>query len=77
VRRAPGRVIEYRSYKTYSKQSFLADLEHVNFDLIDEKQDINVAVTKWNDLFTNVADLHAPIKKLRTKGIQTPWLTKI
>ena len=75
VRRAPGRVIEYRSYKTYSKQSFLADLVHVNFDLIDEEQDINVAVSKWNELFTNVADLHAPIKKLRTKGIQTPWLT--
>ena len=46
VRRAPGRVIEYRSYKTYSKQSFLADLVHVNFDLIDEEQDINVAVSK-------------------------------
>ena len=75
VRRAPGRVIEYRSYKTYSKQSFLADLVHVNFDLIDEEQDINVAVSKWNELFTNVADFHAPIKKLRTKGIQTPWLT--
>ena len=66
---------EYRSYKTYSKQSFLADLVHVNFDLIDEEQDINVAVSKWNELFTNVADFHAPIKKLRTKGIQTPWLT--
>ncbi len=26
-------------------------------------------------MFTNVADIHAPIKKLRTKGIQTPWLT--
>ena len=26
-------------------------------------------------MFTNVADLPAPIKKLRTKGIQTPWLT--
>ena len=75
IRRAPGRVIEYRSYKTYSKQSFLADLVHVNFDLIDEEQDINVAVSKWNELFTNVSDLHAPIKKLRTKDIQTPWLT--
>jgi hypothetical protein len=75
IRRAPGRVIEYRSDKTYSKQSFLADLVHVNFDLIDEEQDINVAVSKWNELFTNVSDLHAPIKKLRTKDIQTPWLT--
>ena len=75
VRRTPGRVIEYRSFKTYSKQSFLVDLEHVNFDLVDKEQDINVAVNKWNELFTNVADLHAPIKKLRTKGIQTPWLT--
>ena len=75
VRRTPGRVIEYRSFKTYSKQSFLLDLEHVNFDLVDKEQDINVAVNKGNQLFTNVADLHAPIKKLRTKGIQTPWLT--
>jgi hypothetical protein len=42
---------------------------------IDEEQYINVAVSKWNELFTNVADLLTPIKKLRTKGIQTPWLT--
>ncbi len=75
VRRTPGRVLEYRSFTTYLKQFFLVDLEHVNFDLVDKEQDINVAVNKWNELFTNVADLHAPIEKLRTKGIQPPWLT--
>jgi hypothetical protein len=50
----------------------------INFDLIDEEQDIKyIAVSKWNELFTNVADFHAPIKKLRTKGIQTHGLLLI
>ena len=74
--RVPTKVIEYRSYKSYSKQSFISDLKQLaNFEIVNDEQDINTALHKWNELFTDIADYHAPIKKLRTKGVQTPWLT--
>ena len=75
VRRVPAKVIEYRSYKNYSEQSFISDLKQANFEIVNDEQDINTAIHKWNELFTDIADRHAPIKKLRTKGVQTPWLT--
>ena len=75
VPRAPGRVIEFRSYKHYSKQLFLNDLKEAQWDMVNEEPDINVAVEIWNEIFSSIADRHAPIKKSRVKGIHTPWLT--
>ena len=69
VPRAPGRVIEFRSYKHYSKELFLNDLKEAHWDMVNEELDINVAVEIWNEIFTNIADRHAPIKKSRVKGI--------
>ena len=75
VPRAPGKTIEYRSYKHYSKELFLSDLKEAHWDLINKEEDVNVAVEMWNEMFTEIADQHAPIKNSRVKAIQTPWLT--
>ena len=32
---------------------------------------IDTAVRIWNDIFTDVSDRHAPLKKIRVKGIET------
>ena len=68
-------MIEYRSYKNYSKQSFISHLKQANFEIVNDEQDINTAIHKWNELFTDIAGCHAPIKKLRAKVVQTPWHT--
>ena len=68
VPKAPGRTIEYRLYKHYSKQEFLSDLRDIDWDQALKKDDIDSAVDDWNKLFTHVADSHAPIRKSRIKG---------
>ena len=73
VPKAPGRTIEYRSYKHYSKQEFLNDLRDIDWDWALNKDDIDFAVDDWNKLFTHVADSHAPIRKSRIKGVRSPW----
>ena len=50
--------------------SFWAFLGHPS----DEADDLDFAVEVWNLLFSDIANKHAPIKKIRIKGTQTPWL---
>ena len=75
VPKAPPKTIEYRSYRTFDKNSFIQDLKSIDWDIIDETQDLDAAVETWNTLFSDVADKHAPIKRSRIKGTKTPWLT--
>jgi len=75
VKKAPSRIIEYRSYKRYGKDAFINEPDEVNWYLIDDIPDIDTAASAWSSLFTDVADRHAPIKKLRVKGSSAPWLT--
>ena len=75
MKKAPGRIVERRAFKYYSKDNFIRDLKDVNWKLIQEENNIDSAVSKWDILFTNVADQHAPLKKSRISGLHTPWLT--
>ena len=43
--------------------------------MVDFYGDVNPAFEMWNTLFTDVANKHAPIKKIRIKGAKTPWMT--
>ena len=54
VSKGPWRTIEYKSYKHYSKEAFLADLWNVDWDILDEISDIDAAVTSWNKLFMDI-----------------------
>ena len=74
VKKGPSRIIEFRSYKRYCEDAFINELDEVNWHLIDDIPDIDTAVAAWSSMFTDVADRHAPIKKLRVKGCSTPWL---
>ena len=39
-------------------------------------EDINDAVAIWNELFIDVANRHAPLKKIRMKSASKPWISK-
>lgn len=75
VPKAPPKTIEYRSYRTYDKTSFVHDLEAIDWNTVEANNDFNSAVETWDHLFSDVANTHAPIKKARIKGVQTPWMT--
>jgi hypothetical protein len=60
--RDPPKLIEFRSFKNYNKQSF-------------NTEDIDDCINSWNKLFSEVADSHAPIKSRKVRGVHTPWMT--
>ena len=72
--KAPGRSIQYRSYKNYSKANFVNELKEINWETVENDPDINAAVNKWNALFTKTANHHAPLKQTRLKGVSHPWM---
>jgi hypothetical protein len=72
VPRAPPKSIEYRSYRTYNKTYFVCDLSAIDWNIVENTGDFNSAVDLWNRLVSDVANIHAPNKKARIKGILTP-----
>ena len=63
--KAPGRSIQYRSYKNYSRANFVNELKEINWETFENDLDTNSAVNKWNALFTKTANHHAPLKQTR------------
>lgn len=75
VPKLPSFTHETRSYKNYRKEAFVNDLRNVPWNVLDATDSIDDALPLWNRLiFSDVADLHAPIKKQRRKGFKTPWV---
>ena len=66
---------EYRSFKNYNKESFVKELSQVPWSVIDGVDDIDDAVLLWDQLFSDVADIHAPFKFKWPKGTKNPWVT--
>jgi hypothetical protein len=50
------------------------DLKNVDWNIIDIQENVNDAVELWEKLFTDIADRHAPTRKLRVKGRHAPWI---
>ena len=75
LKRSSPKTIEYRSYKNYDKAKLTQDLRQVKWNIVENETGINSAVTLWNELFLDIANQHAPIKRLRVKGTRLPWMT--
>ena len=50
-------------------------IKNVDWNIIDIQENVNDVVKAWDKLFTDVANRHAPIRKLRMKGRHAPWMT--
>lgn len=74
IPKTPPRAIEYRSYKSFDAKAFIHDLNNVPWHFVQSENAINDAVQTWNLLFSEIADVHAPIKKHRVKGVPVPWM---
>ena len=75
VKKAPPKVIEYRSYAHFNTDAFIKDLKHVPWFECENESNVDDAVLTWNKLFTSIADAHAPIKRQRICGNKIPWMT--
>ena len=71
-----SRTVEYRSSKSYNKQSFVKDLNNVPWYVaFNNTNDLDNCVSIWNKLFLEVAEEHAPTKTRRIRGAPTPWMS--
>ena len=55
--------IVYRCFKQFDARAFLMDLHVVPFKNVDNFSDPYVALSHWIDLFLDVINKHAPLKK--------------
>ena len=69
-------VTKARRVKRYNKEPFLQDLRNNNWSAAVDDNDINATVDNWRKCFTDTADLHVPVKKMKViKGVNIPWMT--
>ena len=59
--------IVYRCFKQFDKRAFLMDLHVIPFEKVYNFSDPNVALSHWIDLFLDVINKHAPLKKKKKK----------
>ena len=50
----------------------LQDLKYVNCSTLVDINDVDNSVNSWCKCFTDLADMHAPIKKMKVRGISIP-----
>lgn len=73
--RGNPKYIENRNMKNYDANLFKHDLKNVNWDLLWISDDPNDMVYTWENLFLEVLDIHAPLRKRRVRNKPSPWLT--
>ena len=64
-----------RSMKDFNLEKFLSDLEHVPWSVIESIDNIDDKWSMWKDLFLDVVNVHAPLKKRRYRlKPSLPWI---
>ena len=81
-----GKLSNIVLFKKNSKDDFVNDLNNVDWESVANKEDVDFTVSIWNKLFTNIADRHAPVRKLGyvesavrgwTRGYHKLWVNAI
>ena len=64
----------FRSYKKFDETAFLTDVKEsfINFKL--DKSDMEASWDTWKIEFLKICDKHAPIRKMRVKNENIPWI---
>ena len=76
IPRGPSKVVYKRSYKHFSAEKFINDLKLIPFWLVELSDDPNDALDVFLNLFRDIANIHAPIRKYTVKSKPAPWLTQ-
>ena len=67
--------IEFRNMKRFNVRAFQNDINTINWEQIAHAEDPNMMWIRWKELFLSVANKHAPIKRMRIRNKQSPWIT--
>jgi hypothetical protein len=69
-----ARLIEFRSLKNFDRSAFISDLKNVPWDSSYVYDDVDDVWLHWSSLFKQVLDNHAPVKQVRLRSNQLPWI---
>ena len=64
----------FRSYKKFNENVFIDDVKKSFVKSVFDNNDINASWEEWKCKFLTICDKHAPIRKMRVKNKNTPWI---
>ena len=64
----PPRIVKSRCFKNFSESDFIDTIKDIDWNEIHPIGDANEALHKWQTLFTEACDKHAPFKEKKIKG---------
>ena len=66
--------VHYRSYKNFNEEKFLSDVKEAGFSFKTSNPDENYSVL--TNVFSNIFNIHAPLKKKILRGNDVPFMNK-
>lgn len=75
IPREKPKIVETRQFKNFNITQFQHDLREALNTLHDSYTDPNTAFHDWKEIFLEIADFHAPIRRKKVKSEYNPWLT--
>ena len=72
-----ARIIEFRSIKNLDNEAFISDLKSIPWDSSYIFDNVNDIWAHWENLYKQVLDKHAPVKQIRLRANQLPWITPL
>ncbi len=76
VPKARMKIISARSYKHFCEDAFLEDIKKVKWSYVRDESDPEIALKIFMEYFENIANRHAPIRKLTVRSNGAPWIDK-
>ena len=67
--------IRIRNYRQFDISSFQLDVKLTDWTPVTCSTDIDVAISKFNSIFTAILDKHLPWKRIRVRIYNSPWIT--
>lgn len=71
----PNKVITSRSYKNFDDEKFTQDLSEAHWHVGEVFDDLEDHVYYWNTLMANINDENLPLKKMRVRAKDVPYMT--
>ncbi len=68
------RIVYRRSYKRFNPDSFVDDVQDLQWSDVCLVNDVNIAMKNFMDKFVKLVDKHAPLRKRSVKGSSALWL---
>jgi hypothetical protein len=67
--------IQFRNFKNYSFERFVADLHSASWEGVDKSLTVNEAWNVFKSTLINVIENHAPLQSRRVGTESLPWIT--